>query len=479
MTIRTRIAPSPTGQLHIGSLATALRNYAYAKKSNGRFIIRIEDTDRERLVKNAAETTLQTLKEYGLSWDEGPDKSGPFGPYTQSQRLGLYQQYARQLVDQHQAYYCFCTKERLAQMRADQQAKKQLPRYDRHCLNLSQQEISQKLAQHTSHVIRLKVPSDQIITFTDLVRGKISVNSNEIDDQVLLKSDGYPTYHLAVVVDDHLMKISHIIRGEEWISSTPKHILLFQAFNWQQPTYAHTPVFLSPTGKGKMSKRHGDVSARSFLDKGYLPEAVLNFLMIMGWAPIDKNEIISLNRFVQEFDIQNISAKAVIFDLNKLKWLNGLYIRQLSDSQLLDRLQPFKPDYLDNTKLKLILPLIKERLELLSQLEDLTSFFVKEPSIDPKPILKESKVSIADTIAYLKQVEIALSSLSDWSVSSIEDALHELQQQIGWKPRPAFMTIRLAITGRPATPPLFDTLHLIGQQQSIKRLSHAQKILAQ
>jgi len=477
MTLRTRIAPSPTGYLHIGSLATALRNYAYAKGRDGQFVIRIEDTDRERYVEGAVEAVLKVLKDYGLDWDEGPDIGGSTGPYIQSQRLDTYQQHAQQLIDGGHAYYCFCTKDRLAEMRQHQQDHHQLPKYDRHCLHLSPEEVKANLEQHLPHVVRLKVPHDQQVTFTDLIRGDITFSTNEIDDQVLLKSDGFPTYHLGVVTDDHLMNISHIIRGEEWISSTPKHVLLYQAFGWPVPVYAHTPDFLSPTGKGKMSKRQGDVSAQSFLDKGYLPQAMLNFLMIMGWAPEDQQEVLTLDQFIHQFDIAKVSAKSVTFDLNKLNWLNGLYIRKLSDQDLQQQLTPYKPTDMSAAQFRQVIPLVKERLEYLSQFTEMTAFFVSNPDINLHDLLKESKVTAADTADYLAKVQTTLESLSDWSVAAIESALHQFQQDIGWKPRPAFMTIRLAVTGRPATPPLFDTLHVIGQSTVITRLSHAQKIL--
>jgi len=485
--VRTRIAPSPTGQLHIGSLAIALRNFAYAKGRGGQFIIRIEDTDRERFVPGATEETLKVLKDYGLNWDEGPDIDGPYGPYIQSQRLERYQERAQWLVDQGHAYYCICSKEELKEMRDQQLKRKEIPKYDRRCLK-NQDEVKKKIAAGNKYIIRMKIPFDENhppepVVFNDLVRGEISISTDNIDDQVLLKSDGFPTYHLAVVVDDHDMRITHIIRGEEWISSTPKHIWLYQKFGWDQsevmPQYAHVPVFLSPTGKGKMSKRHGDVSARSFLEQGYLPEAMLNFLMIMGWAPKDKNEVMNLQRFQQEFDIRDISSKAVIFDTNKLNWLNGLYIRTLTADELFDRLQPYKPPELSDDLLKRFIPLIKDRLETLSQIGEFTQYFYQQPELDPKAILKESKITPQETAAYLHQVETVISQISDsdWSVATLETKLHDLQQQLGFKPRPAFMTIRLAVTGRSATPPLFDVLHLLGRDRCLTNLSHAQKIL--
>lgn len=471
--VRTRIAPSPTGKLHIGGLSVALKNYAYAKGRGGQFIIRIEDTDRERLVPEALENILSTLKAYGLDWDEGPDISGPHGPYTQSERLSIYQQYAKELVEKEHAYYCFCTKERLDEMRAKQQAEKQLPKYDRTCLNLSFEEIEEKLKAGIPHVVRLKVPRGETVTFTDLNRGDITFQTDGIDDQVLLKSDGYPTYHLGVVVDDHLMEITHVIRGEEWISSTPKHVLLYKAFDWELPIYAHMPDLLSPTGKGKMSKRHGDVSAEHFLEIGYLPEAMLNFLMILGWASSDQTEVLTLERYIKEFDIKDVSKKSVAFDTNKLDWLNGLYIRQLGEAELIKRLQPYKAPELSDEIFAKFLPLIKERLVKLSDIKELSVYLYQDPVLDQNELLKQAKMDTAQLQNYFKKVSQALLQLPEWSVPKIEEALRQLQLDLDLKPRSAFMSIRYALTGSEATPPLFDVIELLGKEKSIQRLQNA------
>lgn len=475
--VRTRIAPSPTGLLHIGSLYIALKNYAYAKGRDGQFIIRIEDTDRERLVPGAVEATLHTLKAYNLNWDEGPDIGGPYGPYIQSQRLKIYQEYASKLVQSKHAYYCFCSKDRLKAVRDQQLQNKQLPRYDRHCRGLSSAQLDQKLKAQEPYVIRLKIPDHQTLVVEDLIRGQISFNTDLIDDQVLLKSDGYPTYHLGVVVDDYLMKITHIIRGEEWISSTPKHVLLYQAFGWPLPVYAHAPDLLSPTGQGKMSKRHGDVSAQSFLDKGYLPEAMLNFLMILGWATSDQEEILDLKRYLREFDIQDINKKSVAFDLNKLDYLNGVYLRKLSDTDLEAKLTPFKPKALPESQFHAFIPLIKERLVKLGDFPELSKYLYEEPSLSAPMLTKESKMSPPDTAAYLGQVIQILNNLTPWQVAGLEAALRDLQTKLNLKPRPAFMTLRLALTGQSATPPLFDLMVLLGQNLVIRRLETAKDLL--
>lgn len=475
-TVRTRMAPSPTGDMHVGSMATLLKNYAYAKKHHGQFLLRIEDTDQVRLIEGSEEGLKQVIHDYGLDWDEGPGKDGGHGPYVQSQRLDIYRQKAQELVDQNLAYYCFCSRERLEKVRVEQRAEKKPPRYDRHCLNLSEKEVSQKIDAGEKYVIRLKVPANQEVKFHDVLRGDIIVNSDEVDDQVLLKSDGFPTYHLAVVIDDHLMEISHVMRGEEWISSTPKRILLYQAFGWTPPTYIHIPIFLNPNGKGKMSKRKGTVSARLFLDEGYLPSAMLNFFMILGWTPKDQREILTLEEYVQEFDPKDISSNSVVFDLKKLKWMNGIYIRKLTLNELNEKLTPFYPQDFPKEKVELILPLIQERLETLSQVEELTSFFYRPIEIEPSKLLKKADSEIVAT--QINQTQATLESLTKWSISAIETALRALQEKNDWHRGQYFMMLRLAMTGRKVSPPLFETIHALGQKVSIERLAKAHQLVA-
>lgn len=468
MKVRTRMAPSPTGEYHVGHIATLLKNYAFAKRHGGQFVLRIEDTDQERLVPGAVEKILRVIKAYGLSWDEGPDSGGPFAPYTQSERLATYHQCAQQLVDANKAYYCFCSKERLETLKADRIANHQQPRYDGLCRSLTKAEVATRLAAGQTSVIRLKVPVDEVITFTDLLRGKIEVNSKDIDDQVLLKSDNFPTYHLGVVVDDHLMEITHIMRGEEWISSTPKHALIYAAFGWEQPIYAHLPVFLNPNGKGKMSKRTGAVSAQSFLDAGYLPEAMLNFFMILGWSPKDQREILTLDEYVAEFDPQDISSKSAVFDLKKLAWINGMYIRRLSNEQLLARLQLFLPSDYPAARVASLLPLIKERLVTLKDVEPLLSFFFREVTIDVDQLLATNPELIK------QQVNLTLKTLNvlpEWTVESLETVLRSLVEQYHWQSKQYFMLLRLLTTGETATPPLFDTLCALGRERVIPRVS--------
>ncbi|MDA1079269.1 MAG: glutamate--tRNA ligase [bacterium] len=471
--VRTRMAPSPTGEMHVGGMAMLLKNYAYAKRHGGKFILRIEDTDQTREVPGAVGRILDVIKAYGLSWDEGPDIDGPFAPYTQSQRLPLYKQHAEQLIAANQAYYCFCSKERLEQLREDQMASKQQPKYDGHCRVLGSDEVAKRLANGEPSVIRLKVPKDEQIHYTDLIRGEITVSGADVDDQVLLKTDGFPTYHLAVVVDDHAMQISHILRGEEWLSSTPKHVLLYKAFGWQAPIFAHIPIFLNPDGKGKMSKRKGEVAAQSFLDKGYLPEAVLNFFMLLGWGHPEQKEVISLDEYIQNFDPADISSKSVVFDLVKLQWLNGVYIRALSADELLEKLQPFIPADCPANLAKDILPLIHERLSILSEFEELSSFFYRNITVDPQVLSKKATPELVR-----EQIEttiLELEKLPDWNEQEIENTVRQLQEKNDWKRGQYFMLLRLSVSGQQATPPLFTMIVVLGKEKTLERLRSAGK----
>lgn len=470
------MAPSPTGEVHVGSLSIILKNYAFAKKNGGQFILRIEDTDKVREVPGAAARLMDVIHAYGLDWDEGPDKGGPHGPYTQSEKLPAYKVRAEELVAKGQAYYCFCSKEKIEAAREAARASKVPPKYDRHCRSLSQAEVEAQLQSGADYVIRLKVPDHREIVFQDLIRGEISINSDIIDDQVLLKSDGFPTYHLAVVVDDHDMEITHIMRGDEWLSSTPKHILLYEAFGWQPPVFAHIPVYLNPDGQGKMSKRKGDVSAESYLNKGYLPEALLNFFMILGWTPKDQRDIVTLEEYVKEFDPSDLSKKSVAFDVIKLNWLNGIYIRKMYEehpADLVERLQKFLPSDFPADKLTQILPLVFERLEKLSDIEELTSFFYREFALDRELLLKKATSELV--VGQLEELKAALAS-GPWSVEFLETTLRELQAQANYQKSQYFMMIRVAVTGKKATPPLFETMEVLGRERVLARLAEAKRL---
>jgi glutamyl-tRNA synthetase len=437
--------------------------------------LRIEDTDKTREIVGGVDKIQDIIKQYGLDWDEGPGKEGPYGPYIQSQRLNIYQEKAQELVEKGKAYYCFCSKERLEKIRQEQQSQHQAPRYDQHCRQLENSEVEKRLAAGEPYVIRLKVPENQEITFTDLLRGQISFNSSQVDDQVLLKSDGYPTYHLAVVVDDSLMKVSHVMRGEEWISSTPKHVLLYQAFNWPMPVFAHFPLFLNPDGKGKMSKRKGTVSAQSFLDRGYLPEAVLNFLMILGWSPADQREIMTLDEYIKEFDPSDLSMNSVVFDTQKLNWLNGVYIRRLSREELKKRLQAFIPEDFPQEKLDAILSLVYERLVTLADFTVLTDFFYQEIGYEAQLLFKKANGQKDLLNQQIGLTKALIEGLSDFNLEDLEKEIRQLQEENNWSKGQYFMMLRIAMTGKMATPPLFETMLVLGQELILKRLTLAAK----
>lgn len=460
--IRTRIAPSPTGtDMHIGTVYTALINWAYAKKNNGAFIIRIEDTDRTRFVQGAEENFLNTLRTFGLEYAEGPDKPGKYGPYRQSERLALYAQYAQELVQKKQAYYCICTKERLEQVHAIQRASKQVTKYDRYCLD-HQDEVVQKVASGTASVIRLKVPNDRNITFHDIIHGDITINTNTLDDQVLLKSDGFPTYHLAVVVDDHLMDITHIIRGEEWISSTPKHILLYEAFGFTIPAFAHVPLLRNPD-HSKLSKRKNPVWASWFIKQGYLPDAVINYLSLMGWSHPTQKEIFSREEFVSVFDLKDMQSVGPAFDLTKLAWMNGMYIRQMDSDQLAQKITDFIGPSYEHDRVVRSVPLIRERIKTLSDYLQLCSFLFKQPK---KYVIDFQKYQPA-----LKAVKSALEKIDIFSAEKIGESMQNTAREIGLKNSEFFMMLRVAISGEKISPPLNDSMALLGKAECVARIA--------
>ncbi len=475
------MAPSPTGEYHIGHIRTVLYNVAFSKKNKGKFLLRIEDTDRNRFVEGATDRILDVIRDYGLSWDEGPRVGGEFGPYVQSERLSLYKKYAEELVAKGNAYYCFCSEERLDQLRKDQQAQG-MPstKYDKKCLSLSKDDVSKKLLDGETYVIRLNVPSNRDVSFHDEVFGDITINTDAVDDQVLLKSDGFPSYHLAVVVDDHLMEITHVMRGNDWIPSTPKHILLYEAFGWKSPTYIHLPNLKEKGGTKKLSKRFGPVSAIQFLEEGYLREAVLNFLMFLGWNPGTEKEIYTFDEFVQDFDVVRIhKTDLVAFDREKLLWMNGYYIRQLSPADLhkmyLNWANKFNvtipKELVDPVIGAKVLSLVQERIKKLSEVVDMTSYFFSKPVVDITLLKSFAKSSSTEEIiqSYIDLYEQVI----DWSVAELDKVSHELLTVKSYKPKEAFMTLRIAVTGSVATPPLFDTLAALGKEETITRLKSA------
>lgn len=480
--IRTRMAPSPTGEYHIGHIRTVLYNYAFARKHGGKFIIRIEDTDRERYVEGATERILEVITKYGLSWDEGPLIEGEYGPYVQSQRLSLYKRYAEDLVSEGCAYYCFCTKQRLDELR-ERQRKEGMPRtmYDGACREMPREKIEEELNKGTPYVIRLKVPKNMTISFEDVTYGRLDFDSNEIDDAVLLKSDGYPTYHLGVVVDDHLMKITHVLRGNDWLPSTPKHIILYNSFGWKIPIYAHLPNLKEKGENRKLSKRFGSVFASDFLAEGYLPEALLNFLMLLGWNPGTEREVFSLEEFTEVFDLQKIhKTDLVAFDREKLLWVNGLYIRNMPVEKLMDKIISWAEDYeVDLNFLSQrvdynhkVLKLVQERMKKLSEFTSLVHYFYQAPK--PDSVLLASFTSnrqraleiLAGFFEVLSEVKH-----EEWSCVNLERICHEFIEHKGYKTKESFMTLRIGITGESATPPIFDILEVIGKEETISRFA--------
>jgi glutamyl-tRNA synthetase len=463
--IRVRMAPSPTGEYHIGHIRTVLYNYAFAKKLGGKFIIRIEDTDRTRYVEGAVERILQVIKDYNLGWDEGPDKEGPFGPYTQSERLPIYKQYSEDLVKKGNAYYCFCTEERLTAMREEQKTRGVAStKYDRHCLHLSEEEIQKNLDNKVPHVIRLQIPDDRVITFTDIVFGKISVHSKELDDQILIKSDGFPTYHFAVVVDDHLMEITHVMRGNDWLPSTPKHVLLYEAFGWEMPVHIHLPNLKELGGTKKLSKRFGAVFAREFLDEGYLPEALLNFLMFLGWNPGGEKEIFSLEEFIEAFDIQKIhKTDLVAFDRAKLTWINGQYMRDLPLETITKYLIKYKPAGVSEDKFTSIVKLSRERIKKLSEFESFTRFFYTKP-----PINKE--IATPKNIEHLSAAKETISDLQSFTNESITESLMAVVANNNFKTGEFFMDLRVAVAGSKISPPINESMVILGKEESLSRI---------
>ncbi len=460
--VRTRIAPSPTGYPHIGTIYQALFDYAFAKKYSGQFIIRIEDTDRNRFVEDAEGVIFKAFEWFGLTEDESARKGGDYGPYRQSERLDLYQKYALDLVDSGHAYYCFCTKERLEDMRKVMQSEGRIPMYDKHCRNLSKDEVSKKINDNITHVIRLKILEGRKIVVNDGIRGDIDFDSNGVDDQVLIKADGFPTYHLAVVIDDHLMKITHMLRGEEWISSSPKHVLLYEFFGWEQPLFFHTALLRNPD-KSKLSKRHGHTSVKWYQEQGYLPEAILNYLGLMGWTNPDGKEIFSLGEFIKVFEMKDLRSVGPIFDLKKLDWMNGEYIRQMSDEKLYNRITNFIGEEYDKQLVKRTVPLIKERIKKLSDYIPLTEFLFKRP--------ESYEVELSDKKDIFKKVAENLDRVGDWEADIIGESMLKTTQQLEMKNTEFFMLMRLVITGKKISPPLNESMEILGKGECLKRIT--------
>ena len=472
--IRVRIAPSPTGDPHVGTAYIGLLNYIYARQRNGKFVLRIEDTDRTRFVPTSEQMIFDSLRWLGLAWDEGPDVGGPHGPYRQSERTEIYRQHADLLLANGTAYRCFCTAEELEVVRKQQIAAKLPPRYPGTCRNLTPEQIAANEAANKAFVVRLAVPprandTTASTTFRDELRGDITFDHNNVDDQVLMKSDGFPTYHLANVVDDHLMEITDVIRAEEWISSTPKHVLLYKAFGWQLPRFWHMPL-LRNLDKSKISKRKNPVSLIYYRDSGYLPEAIINFLGLMGGGmPADINggtEQFTLAEMVEHFVFTNIRLGGPVFDLTKLKWLNGEYLRKLTPEQFFHevRTRVFSDDYL-----RQISALMQTRIETLAQFGDLTSFFFRDDVLPPQDVFLPKKRTLEETISFATD-QLAVLEATDWTHEALEPALKKLGEEKSWSVKENFMLLRAIITGSTMSPPLLESMIVFGKARSLDRV---------
>jgi glutamyl-tRNA synthetase len=467
--IRVRIAPSPTGDPHVGTAYIGLINFLYARQAGGKFVLRIEDTDRARFVATSEQEIFNSLRWLGLTWDEGPDVGGPYGPYRQSERTEIYREHAEILLTNHTAYRCFCTPEELEAVRKQQSAAKLPPRYPGTCRHLSVTEIEANLSAAKPFVVRMAVPTEGDTTFRDELRGDITFSHNNVDDQVLMKSDGFPTYHLANVVDDHLMLITDVIRAEEWISSTPKHVLLYQAFGWQLPRFWHMPL-LRNLDKSKISKRKNPVSLIYYRQAGFLPEAVINFLGLMGGGmPADINngtEKFSLAEMTSHFDIKNIRLGGPVFDLTKLKWLNGEYLRTLTPEVFFDAL---RTTVLSDDYLKQIASLVQFRIETLGQFGDLTHFFFADDILPTQEVFLPKKRTLEETLLFAAD-QLATLEASDWTFAGMESALKQLGEEKTWSVKENFMLLRAILTGSTMSPPLLESLVVFGKARSLDRV---------
>jgi glutamyl-tRNA synthetase len=469
-TVRTRIAPSPTGDPHVGTAYIALFNLCFARQHGGQFILRIEDTDQARSTPESEQAIFEALHWLGLHWDEGPDVGGPHGPYRQSERMAIYKEYALQLIEKGHAFYCFATPEELDQMRAEQQARGETPKYDGRGLLLSQEEVAQRLAAGEPYVIRMKIPAQGQCEIDDLLRGKILIDWQQVDMQVLMKADGMPTYHLANVVDDHLMQITHVIRGEEWINSAPKHLLLYEYFGWQAPVLCHLPLLRNPD-KSKLSKRKNPTSINYYRRMGYLPEALLNYLARMGWSMPNEAEKFTLAEMFQYFDLKNITLGGPVFDVEKLDWLNGCWIRENLDvDAFAERVQQWalNPEYL-----KAMIPLIQTRIEHFSQLPDLLSFFFSGAPAINKTDFDALKMDDEQLRRVLQYSSWMLDAQRSWQRDDLYAALKGLADAMGLKIKFFLPPLFIALTGSTSAPPLFDSMALLGADLVRARLREA------
>lgn len=480
--IRTRFAPSPTGRMHVGNLRTALYEYLIAKHEGGDFILRIEDTDQERFVEGALDIIYNTLEMTGLAHDEGPDKDGGYGPYVQSERQkeGIYLKYAKQLIEKGEAYYCFCDKERLDSLKQEV-AGKEITIYDKHCLSLSKAEVEEKLAAGIPYVIRQNNPTEGQTTFIDEIYGEISVDNSELDDMVLIKSDGYPTYNFANVVDDHLMEITHVVRGNEYLSSSPKYNRLYEAFGWDIPVYVHLPLITNEEHK-KLSKRSGHSSYEDLIEQGFVKEAVVNFVALLGWSPQDNREIFSLDELIKEFDYHHISKSPAVFDMVKLKWMNGEYIKAMDDARFYEMAMPYLKEVIKkDLDAKKILDLVKTRIEVFTEIKDHIDFFEELPDYDIQMYThKKMKTNSENSLEILKDVLPILKEHNDYSLESLHNLIMDYIAKKELKNGLVLWPIRTAVSGKQSTPGgAFEIMEIIGKEETIRRIETGIEKLSQ
>ena len=475
-TVKTRFAPSPTGRMHVGNLRTALYAYLIAKHENGSFMLRIEDTDQERFVEGALEIIYHTLEETGLLHDEGPDKDGGVGPYVQSERnaLGIYKKYAEQLIAQGDAYYCFCDKERLESLRTNV-AGKEIAMYDKHCLSLTKEEIEEKLKAGVPYVIRFNMPSEGTTTFRDDIYGEITVPNEELDDLILIKSDGYPTYNFANVVDDHLMGITHVVRGNEYLSSAPKYNRIYEAFGWEIPTYVHCPLITNEEHK-KLSKRSGHSSYEDLIDQGFVTEAIVNYVALLGWSPEENREIYSLEELVKVFDYHHMSKSPAVFDIVKLKWMNGEYIKAMDFDQFYERALPFIQNTLSRkVNLKKVAEMVKTRIEVFPEIPELIDFVEDVLEYDTEMYRhKKMKTTPESSLSLLQEVLPVLEEQNDYSNDALYELLCGFAKEKGYKNGYVLWPVRTALSGKQMTPAgATEILELLGKEESIRRIQAA------
>lgn len=483
--VRTRFAPSPTGFMHVGNLRTALYEYLIAKSLGGQFVLRIEDTDQERLVEGAVEIIYNTIRTVGLKHDEGPDIGGEYGPYVQSERKDTYLPYAQQLVKEGKAYYCFCTKERLDSLHHVQEDGTSIGGYDRHCRDLPKEEVDRLLAEHTPYVIRQRMPIEGFTTFHDAVYGDITIENKELEDQILMKSDGYPTYNFANVIDDHLMKITHVVRGSEYLTSTPKYNLLYEAFGWEIPTYVHLPLIMGKNEDGsvsKLSKRHGSTGFSDLIKEGYLPETITNYIALLGWCPKENRELFTLDELVENFSIDGISKSPAVFDYDKLTWFNGEYIRAMTQEIFIEHAMPyFREVFGDKEKDWVVLAsILQPRITKFQEIPALISFLNDLPDYSADFFInKKSKTNLENSKTMLEESIPVLEGISDWKLEELHDTLLQLAQKLQVKNGTLLWPVRIAAAGMVVTPGgAMEILAILGKEEALRRLHFGLEKLA-